>query len=730
MPRLTLRTLLAYIDDTLEPNETRSLGKKVAESDDARQLVERIKRVTRRRGLATPDATNDDATADPNTVAEYLDNCLDSATLKQVEETCLGSDVHLAEVAACHQILTLVLTEPVRVPPRAHRRMYGLVEAPASVPGRRPNKALAPIGGAAPPTEAQADADDADAALLLGLKRYSAATTWAARFALLGVATVLLLLLTGAALLSLPGAGPKPPEASAGNSYALFTQAPAVAVPAEPKPKDKEPVKLPVGDVPPPKAPEPALTAELAAEAAMAGALAAELAAKKPVEPVEPPPQVAAARIEVRPLARVETPNQFVVVRAADEWLRLKALTPDEREIPSNTPVMALPGYKANVLVDGKVQVHLWGNVPEQMQYRVLESRVKFHVAQEGFDADITLQAGRIYLKSKQPAGSKVRVRLATEVWDVTLPDAETSVLVELISWFAPGTPYAREGGERPKQEARAAVVFGSAGFAAPARFKKFEKVAKDQQIVWDSKSGTLSDPKPIENPQESARDPVLEGEFHTQLRKVLSGMAEAVSDAKKPGAVVPGRLDPAPNVPSRDLVARIAVYAQTAMADGAEAPNMLKALVDEFGKTDPWYTRQAVVTALVHWLPRDPANTAALHAVLVDKGAIAIEADLVLTLLRGYISPTQPNEERLDDLVGWLDERTTKLSSPAVGVWVREVALWNLLAVDQSRWVPALVLDKAWISGAAVKSNEYQAFLTGWRERVAVIKKREVPKK
>ena len=40
MPRLTLRTLLAYIDDTLEPAEARSLGRKVAESEEARRLIE------------------------------------------------------------------------------------------------------------------------------------------------------------------------------------------------------------------------------------------------------------------------------------------------------------------------------------------------------------------------------------------------------------------------------------------------------------------------------------------------------------------------------------------------------------------------------------------------------------------------------------------------------------------------------------------------------------------
>src|SRR6266545_5484894 len=45
MAQLTLRTLLAYIDDTLEPAMARQLGAKVAESDLAQELIEKIKRV-------------------------------------------------------------------------------------------------------------------------------------------------------------------------------------------------------------------------------------------------------------------------------------------------------------------------------------------------------------------------------------------------------------------------------------------------------------------------------------------------------------------------------------------------------------------------------------------------------------------------------------------------------------------------------------------------------------
>src|SRR5471030_2192233 len=141
MIRLTLRTLLAYIDDTLEPDEARVLGKKVAESEEAQKIIERIKQATRRRGLGAPIAVgNNDDDSNPNIVSEYLSDNLSPEQVGELEETCLDSDLHLAEVAACHQILTVVLTDPVRVPPTANQRMYKLVGAPASDPQRKPGK--------------------------------------------------------------------------------------------------------------------------------------------------------------------------------------------------------------------------------------------------------------------------------------------------------------------------------------------------------------------------------------------------------------------------------------------------------------------------------------------------------------------------------------------------------------------------------------------------------------
>jgi hypothetical protein len=130
--RLTLRTLLAYLDDLLEPSQAKEIGAKVNESGYASTLVNRIREVMRRRRLTAPEVSGPGMGLDPNNVSEYLDNTLAPDAVADVEKVCLDSDVHLAEVAASHQILTLVLGEPVDVPPSTRERMYALGPRPAT----------------------------------------------------------------------------------------------------------------------------------------------------------------------------------------------------------------------------------------------------------------------------------------------------------------------------------------------------------------------------------------------------------------------------------------------------------------------------------------------------------------------------------------------------------------------------------------------------------------------
>ena len=110
--RLTLRTLLAWLDGVLPDDEQQELGRKVSSSVVATHLVERIRAAVGRTAIGAPRPDGRGLTEDPNSVAEYLDNTLSSDQLEAFERICIESELHLAEVAACHGILAQLARDP------------------------------------------------------------------------------------------------------------------------------------------------------------------------------------------------------------------------------------------------------------------------------------------------------------------------------------------------------------------------------------------------------------------------------------------------------------------------------------------------------------------------------------------------------------------------------------------------------------------------------------------
>ena len=143
--RLTLRTLLAYLDDVLEPADTKVIGQKIQESPMAQLLVSRVREVMRQRRLKAPEVHGPEMGIDPNIIAKYLDNTLQPEQYADIERVLLASNELLAEAAACHQVLTIDLPA---VPLANRERLYALgpvdTESQLSVPEETPVPSIKP----------------------------------------------------------------------------------------------------------------------------------------------------------------------------------------------------------------------------------------------------------------------------------------------------------------------------------------------------------------------------------------------------------------------------------------------------------------------------------------------------------------------------------------------------------------------------------------------------------
>ncbi len=115
--RLTLRTLLAWMDGLLPDPERDEIGAKVEASPVAGKLVDRIADVVARPGLFAPLPDGRGLAEDPNTAAEFLDNVLPADRLEAFERICIESDIHLAEIAHCHAMLAELTRNPTAAAP-------------------------------------------------------------------------------------------------------------------------------------------------------------------------------------------------------------------------------------------------------------------------------------------------------------------------------------------------------------------------------------------------------------------------------------------------------------------------------------------------------------------------------------------------------------------------------------------------------------------------------------
>ena len=691
MLRLTLRTLLAYLDDTLPPEQARAIGQKVAESETAQELVDKIRKAVRRRSLSTPPNAADGSPSDPNIVAEYLSDVLPPEQLEKFETTCLESEVNLAEVAAVHQLLTLLVAEPVRVPPTARKRMYQLVTGPESLPNRKPGKTV-PVAGelADAPTSAAAD-DAADASFLLGMKAFSRSDVASHRWRILGLAGGLLAAFGFATWMAWP-------VESASSRPVAERLVPLPPPPATVKAPEPETVKVspPATPMVPPLAIPETAPVEVP-----------PMPAKAVADPVEP------ARADRMPVGKLETLDKLVVSRepTSTRWLRATA---DAPAISSTDRVLALPGYKAKIALDTGMTLELWGNLPEQAPIPVYESAVTLFAPGDGFDADLMVNAGRVYLKTPRPGGAKVRLRVRDAVWDLALMDAKSDVVVEVVNTLKRGIARDADRAEKPVLSIDVVVLQGSATVRVNAGAEL--RIGANQFLAWDGVAASPAGPKSLVKPalfKDSpyhSRFPLQANEVEARAVQVaLTALAKRVSDRdglrvalqealSEEGATYPTRT-------TQILGMRAAISALAATGD-------LPPLLDALNDINRPFARDAAAFGLAAQFAANPEEIERCRTRLEGKlGLTPEQSATALRLLHGAAATDKSDGDTLDKLVDLLNDPV---------LVVRELAFWVLRTdVDPE----ARGNRNLNFYDAASASAAREPFVRGWRKRVEEIK-------
>ena len=438
--RLTLRTMLAYLDEVLDPADSEALGKKINESEFASGLVQRIKTVSKKVRMDAPKLDGKGMGNDANTVSEYLDSTLPQDRVGDFERICLESDRHLAEAAACHQVLTLVLGKPADVPQELRDKIYALGH-PESAPAKAKKAASPPIPTAANGKPAATQPAEVPDYLRAGQR----GSIWP----FLG--TIAAAFLIGAVILRAMGPfdGTHPlVRWTSGTTVAEAVTTPTEGTPASTTPpgppaaatpESTEPSSETVAPVEPPPMPvEPTLEAAIPSEPPKPPAVIPDIpdptdTAPKPEKttpappmPMPPPIATPAEPGVAMDVGRFISDEQVLATLNPDDGLWY--LKPSRGVLSAGERLLVLPTYRPQVALPSGVQI-TWAG----------ESSARMEEPGEGGASRMTVEYGRFVVVTVGAAGAQIDLNLAGIEGMATLVDADSALAVKVSRWIEPG---------------------------------------------------------------------------------------------------------------------------------------------------------------------------------------------------------------------------------------------------------------------------------------------------
>lgn len=477
--RLTLRSLLAYLDEVLEPADMEEIRKKLDENEFTRNLEQTVRHTADNPDITAPAPTGPQMVIDPNRVAEYLDNVMPAEQVEEFEKQVLASEEMIAELANAHHILKLILDQPVRVPAPRREKMYHLMdkakeldeqaakepqpsasdqlerEAVAAVSGVRPEEVQTELPAQAADTTPKEKQPREKQEIPEYLREEEPA--WRGLVPVVIVAVILVAVLFIWQVMK-PGDavvqddkttttesgekggteenGEKTTEPAEKTGEDSGKTEPGKGTDTEPKkepekePAETEPKKEP-SETEPKKEPvkEPVTEPKKEPKKEPAETEPKKEPKKEPVtEPVkETPKEPIVQRMELGSFTSPQTillNYQRPMAEQPADWKRL----PPRAVVFSGDRLVTAPTFRANLTLSGGLNVTLLGG-----------AIVNLLPANEQGIPGINLVTGRMIVEAMQ-ADASIRVAAADHEWTLTFPQADSKAAVQIQAEHKPGT--------------------------------------------------------------------------------------------------------------------------------------------------------------------------------------------------------------------------------------------------------------------------------------------------
>jgi hypothetical protein len=303
----------------------------------------------------------------------------------------------------------------------------------------------------------------------------------------------------------------------------------------------------------------------------------------------------------------------------------------------------------------------------------LLEPGVILH-ADPGYDLDFTLDRGRVDVVNQKKQGSaRVRVRIWNETWEAVLSEPGSSLAVEMVGRWRPGSRFKEKPGPTDVPSVKALFLVLSGEVALKHGLTQFTMTAPPGPALfgWNNFAGPDASPQYLDKlpPWAGRATDEAVKERMEKMRGVREDLMRGFA-SKSPEEVIDDMLaseDP--------LHRRVGVVLIGALD---QIPRLAKVLA-EAKHQDTW---DDAVLVMRHWLGRAPGQEQKLyHGLIESRGFSPVQAQTVLEFLFGFSEDDRDQPETYQMLIDYLaDDRLA----------VRGLAYWHLQRlVPDSKSIP-----------------------------------------